>query len=98
VVEVLSPRTIADLTGVRSLGLIQLYGVREFACGMGILSSTRPVGWLWGRVAGDVVDLATLIESEDGPAAMGAAIAVAGVTVLDVINAGQLSAAAALEG
>src|SRR5205085_6171972 len=39
--ELVAPRTMAELTGVRSPGLLQLYGLREIACGVGILSSTR---------------------------------------------------------
>src|SRR5947199_8140294 len=59
--EVLIPGTMADLTGVRSEGLLQMYGVREIAAGAGILNSKRPAGWMWSRVAGDALDLATLL-------------------------------------
>jgi hypothetical protein len=103
-VELFAPRAVSNLTSVRNTGLLQAYGLREIACGVGILNTTRPTGWLWGRVAGDVLDLATLglamAESDDQGRrrACVAAAAVAGVTALDVICAGQLSAAAALEG
>ncbi|MFO1036201.1 MAG: cyclase dehydrase [Geminicoccaceae bacterium] len=59
--EVFAPRAIA-----RSLGLhgcekiIAAYGVREIASGVGILSSKDPTPWIWGRVAGDVLDVATV--------------------------------------
>jgi hypothetical protein len=101
--ELVAPRTMADLTGVRSPGLLQLYGLREIACGLGILSSQRPTPWLWARVAGDALDLATLAGAalqggEDTNRALGAGLAVAGVTLLDIANATQMSAAAALEG
>ena len=101
--ELVAPRAMTDLTGVRSPALLQLFGLREIACGVGILSSVRPAGWLWARVAGDALDLATLAgaaATEDGDAmrALGAGIAVAGVTLMDLACATQLSAAAALEG
>jgi hypothetical protein len=101
--EVLAPRHMAQLTGVPHPGLIQAYGWREIAAGVGILSSKRPAGWLWTRVAGDALDLATLgaaMAEGNGDAgkARVAAAAVAGVTALDVLCGMQLSAAAALEG
>jgi hypothetical protein len=34
--------------------------VRELVASAGILSSRRPVGWLWARVAGDAMDLTLL--------------------------------------
>ena len=35
-------------------------GLREIAAGIGILTQSRPAGWLWGRVAGDLMDLVLL--------------------------------------
>jgi hypothetical protein len=102
--EVLAPRALADLTGVRRPGLLQAYGLREIGCGIGILSSARPAGWLWGRVAGDALDLGTLgaalaeADGEHRGRAPAATAAVAGVTALDVLCGLQLSTAAALEG
>jgi len=101
--ELLAPRAVGELTGVRCPGLLQLYGLREIACGVGILNSTRPTEWMWARVAGDALDLGTLGAAMvngngDSGRACVAAAAVAGVTLLDVICATQLSAAAALEG
>src|SRR5437764_14781018 len=58
--EVLYPRAMGELTGVRHTGLMQAFGLREIACGVGILSSTRPTGCLWARVAGAALDLAAL--------------------------------------
>src|SRR5579884_2626028 len=58
--ELLAPRTMSRLTGVRQQGLLQVYGVREIACGIGILASSRPTEWLWARVAGDALDLGAL--------------------------------------
>lgn len=97
--EVLAPRAVANLTGVRDAGLLRLYGLREIACGVGILSSVRPAGWMWARAAGDVMDLATLGADSERPSRSGpAALAVLGVAALDVLCGMQLSAAEALEG
>ncbi len=60
VVEFIAPGTVARLTGVRHPRLLQVYGLREIVSGVGILTSRRPSDWLWSRVAGDAVDLATL--------------------------------------
>jgi len=102
--ELMAPKTVSRLTGVKSECLLQFYGARELLCGLGILSSQRPTGWLWGRVAGDVCDLATLSTAMSETQVSGdvraqrAISAVAGVTLLDLLNASTLSAAAALEG
>jgi len=97
--ELLAPDVMAWLTGVRDEGLLQTYGLREIACGIGILNSARPAGWMWARVAGDALDLGTLATAPDGKSSrFPAALAVLGVTALDVLCGTQLSAAAALEG
>jgi hypothetical protein len=91
--ELTAPRQVADATGVHQRGLIQAYGARELAAGIGILSTRQPAGWLWSRVAGDVLDLATLgaAYAESTPAtrqrSLIAAGAVLGVTVLDIVAA-----------
>jgi hypothetical protein len=88
--EAVAPRAMADRTGVRMPGLLRAYGLREIAAGVGILASRRPGPWLWARVAGDVLDLATLAAAygqstgADRRKAVEAAAAVAGVTALDV--------------
>jgi hypothetical protein len=59
--ELLAPRQLAralDIEGQERL--LQLYGLREIGTGLGILASRDKAPWLWGRVAGDVLDLATL--------------------------------------
>jgi hypothetical protein len=77
--------------------LIQAYGLREAATGVAILASHDPAPWIWGRVGGDALDLATLAmgsRSDNGrTAALGvAAAAVIGVTALDVLCAQSLAA------
>ncbi|KAA2238167.1 cyclase dehydrase [Salinarimonas soli] len=97
---------LTELFGARSLTralgmegqetLVRAYGVREIATGIGILASEDPTPWIWGRVAGDALDLATLAtqlkggnrERENIGIAIGA---VAGVTALDILCAQTLS-------
>ncbi|MBA4067311.1 MAG: hypothetical protein C0501_27105 [Isosphaera sp.] len=95
--EVCAPRALADLTGVRYPGLLRAYGLRELAAGVGILTARRPAGWLWARVAGDVLDLATAgaafaqATGADRRKAGQTLAALAGVTVLDFLCAQQHS-------
>jgi uncharacterized membrane protein len=75
--------------------LLRAVGVREVACGAGILTQRRPAGWLGARVAGDAMDLALLgaaltsKKSRKGNVALATAMVV-GVTALDVWRAAQL--------
>jgi hypothetical protein len=95
--ELLAPRHLGRTLGMEDkTGLIQAYGVREIANGVGILARRRPAEWVWGRVAGDALDLATLAPGldDDNPRRGNVAIAigaVAGVALLDVLCARQLS-------
>jgi len=99
--ELLAPRFVARLVGGRNhKTLIRSYGLREIGAGVGLLSTRRPTGWLWARVAGDMVDLASLggvLASPRGEA--GKAIfniaAVAGVTALDILTAQELTSESA---
>lgn len=96
--ELLAPRPLARRLGMEShTGLIQAYGAREIVTGIGILSQADPTPWIWGRVGGDVLDLATLSMglAEENPRRgnVGAALAViSGVTVVDALCARALSA------
>jgi hypothetical protein len=90
VAELLAPKATAQATGVNfGKNLLQAYGVREIATGIGLLTSKDPQPWLWARVAGDALDLATLAadlasnNNKRRNTAM-ALIAVMGVTALDV--------------
>ena len=95
--EVVAPERLADALGMEDRAeLIRLYGFREIATGLGILAKRTPTGWVWGRVAGDLLDLATLATalSPRNPrrgAVLGAVAAVAGVALLDVLAGKQLS-------
>ena len=62
--ELLAPRAMARATGLRGRhSLIQAYGLREIATGIGLLASDNPRPWLWARVAGDALDAFTLASS-----------------------------------
>lgn len=95
--EVVAPRALARTLGMRGQEkLIAAYGMREIATGVGILASKDPTPWIWGRVAGDGLDLATLATGLEGnnpkKGNVGIAMAaVAGVTALDVYCAQVLS-------
>ncbi len=98
--ELFAPEVVSDLIGVADRpgrrSLLRFYGMREIAAGVGILSQPRPASWLWGRVAGDALDLASLgsaMTAEDadrGRLALATA-AVLGVTALDVYCGQKLS-------
>ena len=72
-----APRGVARLIGARGdrtdRMILRAVGLQELACGIGILSTRRPAGWVWARVAGDAVHL-TLAGRRDGlrPAGAGA--------------------------
>jgi uncharacterized membrane protein len=97
--EVAVPGTLAKLIGVkdkdRTRNVLRGYGLREIAAGVGILSRPQPAGWLWSRVAGDILDLSSLGSAlgsrRSNRVRVGAATAaVIGVTALDVRCALQL--------
>ena len=97
--ELLAPAHVADLAGLDEdrTDLVRFYGMREIASGVGILSQRQPTPWVWSRVAGDLLDLATLgaAMASDNPRrgrAAGAMAMVLGVTALDMLCASQLTA------
>ena len=98
--EVAAPGMVAGWIGMRdsdkTRALLRFYGFREMAAGVGILSQRRPSGWLWGRVAGDLLDVATLgaamtDDIADRNRLNAATAAVLGVTALDLLCARRLS-------
>jgi uncharacterized membrane protein len=98
--EIAAPTAVANIVGVNggsaTKKTLRFYGARELAAGIGILSQSKPSAWLWGRVAGDVLDLSSLFkamtskENERGKTAAVTA-AVLGVTAADVCCAMQLT-------
>lgn len=98
--ELAAPRVLTRALGMQgSEALVQAYGAREIATGIGILASREPAPWLWCRVGGDVLDLGTLAAGleADNPRRRNAGMAmaaVAGVTALDLVAASALMSAA----
>ncbi len=104
--EIAIPEKLARFIGIsdksRSLSVMRFYGLRELAAGVGILSQRRPAGWLWARVAGDAVDLASLgsamtDSNADRARVATATAAVLGVTALDVLCAQDMSSGSKTE-
>src|SRR3954469_11120909 len=95
--EVLAPRALTRGLGMEgNEQLVRAYGLREIATGIGILASDQPAPWIWGRVGGDALDMATLAGAlqPDNPkkeTVEMALAAVAGVTALDVVCGASLA-------
>jgi hypothetical protein len=95
VAELLAPRAVGRAIGMRDKPTtLRAYGLREIGTGVGIMAADNKAPWLWGRVAGDALDLATLAahlpRSKVGPS-FGIA-AVLGVMLLDIACAQAMSA------
>ncbi len=99
-VEVLAPRSLGKWLGLEDrAGLLRAYGFREITTGIGLLSQrgpAKPAGWVWARVGGDALDIATLSAAitPDNPKRANAEIAlgaVAAITLVDVACAQHLS-------
>lgn len=95
--EALVPKTMAKAIGAEGYdAVVCAFGLREIATGIGILDGERPTAeWLWGRVAGDALDLAFLgfaagANRNNGGRVGVAAAAVAGVMIADVLCAQRL--------
>jgi uncharacterized membrane protein len=92
----IAPRRVSHAVGLNGRGgMLPLIGLREIVTGLGILSEERPAKWLWGRVAGDVMDLALLASApkhngERTRSALAMA-AVGGIALLDAAASVQHS-------
>ena len=91
--EMLFPSALARAVGLEGQkSLLRAYGVREIASGIGALQP-NPGPAIWARVAGDLLDLATLAQGathEDESKrrnANAALVAVGVITVVDVLVA-----------
>ncbi|HYH82517.1 MAG TPA: hypothetical protein VEX86_22190 [Longimicrobium sp.] len=89
--ELLGTRRLEEWLGVENAKLIRAYGVREIATGVQILMGSRLAPLLWGRVAGDVLDLGTLGVALRDPDANRRNLAIAmgavtGVMLLDILD------------
>jgi hypothetical protein len=95
--EILAPERITRALGMEGKeSLVRAYGFREVAAGMLSLSIEKKAG-LWSRVAGDGVDIATLMSGlrDDNPKRDNVAAAlmmVGGITLLDIATAAEVSA------
>jgi len=97
--QLLAPRWLGRQIGIRNerTGLMRALGARETLAGVGVLMGEKKAVPLWGRVAGDAMDLALLAaalkspENEKGRLA-GATGMVVGVTLLDFACARSLQA------
>jgi hypothetical protein len=96
--ELIAPKKLGRFLGLEDhSGLIRFFGLRELAAGVGILTQKRQGPWVWARVAGDALDLATLgwafMRADDKRGNVAFATAnVAGVTALDVVCGRALTA------
>lgn len=93
--QLLMPQVISRTAGMAEHPiLLRALGLREIASGIGILGQPRKTGWLWSRVAGDVMDLALLGMAANVPGKSGArrrravavAAVVAGIAALDILS------------
>ncbi|MDQ3138604.1 MAG: SRPBCC family protein [Gemmatimonadota bacterium] len=100
--EIAAPRRMARMIGIddddTNRNTLFAYGVREIASGVGILAQKHPVTPVWARVGGDMMDLAFLTRAYGSSSSQknrvaAAAVAVLGVTVLDVLTGKNLSRA-----
>jgi hypothetical protein len=88
--ELTAARPLARGMGMRGQeNLIRAYGMREIANGIGLLTARDRRPWMMGRLAGDALDVATLLANarhnrHPFGVALGLA-AVLGVTVLDLV-------------
>ena len=95
--ELIAPRKLTRTLGMEGReALVRAYGAREIGAGILSLSIERPLG-LWSRVAGDALDIATVVavagRNQRNRGAVGLAlVALAGVTLLDLVAAQAVTA------
>jgi hypothetical protein len=96
IAEVLAPRSLAKWLGMREgEHLLQSYGLREIAAGVGLLTAKNPRPWMIARTGGDAIDIATLIATfrRNNPKNLNVGLALAavlGVTAVDAICTDEL--------
>src|SRR4051794_19311171 len=90
--EIIAPRRITRALGMQgSESLVRAYGFREIASGLVTLSPDKHIG-LCSRLAGDAIDVATLLRGmrDDNPKRGNVTVALAmvlGVSLLDLLGA-----------
>ena len=92
--EIIAPRGLSRWLDSGNNPLWRFYGAREFSAGLGILHGRKQSKWVWARVAGDLVDIATLagglVTSRRKDRVAGALGLVVAVTILDTLCARAL--------
>lgn len=95
--ELIAPGPLSRMIGTRRYDrTVRAYGAREIAAGVGLLLARDPAPWLWGRVAGDALDLGSLgaaaaTSRVDGNRLALATAAVVGVMLVDLAAALSLT-------
>lgn len=101
--ELAAPRLLAKAIGIKPDGptrmTMRMFGAREIASGLGILTRPTHPTPVWLRVVGDAIDLAFLAwalkaKRTHTERIIGAIVAVAGVTALDAFVSAKLQKAA----
>ncbi|MFL6193213.1 MAG: hypothetical protein ACJ75H_03510 [Thermoanaerobaculia bacterium] len=96
--QLLAPGWLGRKIGVgERTGLMRALGAREAMTGVGVLMQDRPAVPMWGRVAGDLMDMALLAAALRSPwndrgRVAGAAGMVLGVGLVDLLCARSLQA------
>lgn len=102
-VELLAPQMLTRRLGQQGHEqVMRLYGAREIANGIGLLTANNRAPWLWARVGGDILDAATLLAGGRSRHARNdnlrlALFAVIGIAAVDLICAQTLSASRPLQ-
>jgi uncharacterized membrane protein len=100
--QLIAPRAVGRTIGVgdsrRTRALLMGYGGRELTTGLGLVLGRKTATWMWARVAGHALDLATLgfviataKRRTARTRAINAAAVMAGVTAHDVLTAVELA-------
>jgi hypothetical protein len=98
--EIIAAKPLARALGMNGTALLRVYGVREIAAGVGILTQNRKGPWIWARIAGDALDIFTLgsaalsTRSSKRRNAAIAIAAVAPVVALDIVCGERLGVSA----
>ena len=99
--ELLGSRRVTRALGTEGGDkIVKAFGAREIASGAALLQAPAHATRVWGRVAGDALDLGALAlaarTSKKSYAILGAAAFVAGAAVLDALVARGLNATPAI--
>lgn len=90
--ELLAPKRMARCLGMEAKSkLLRVFGLREIGAGMLTLSNEKHLG-MWSRVAGDGLDIATLLAAQTRPNRRRGNVSLAlalvlGITALDFVVA-----------